>query len=90
MLLLPQPVQELVRLGQDLWHQGVLVEVLDVEDLLAHLVVLVGRLVDVRHQVLILQVDPPELFVVVGLGVELRRLVIANDLLQVHSGYFLR
>lgn len=31
-LLLSQSVQELVRLSEDLWHQSVLVEVLDVED----------------------------------------------------------
>ena len=46
-LLLPESVQELVRLRQNLRYQCVLVEVFDVKYLPRHLIVLLGNLVDV-------------------------------------------
>lgn len=47
MLLLAQTMQKLVWLGQYLRHQGVLIEVLDVEDFSIHFVVLVRSLINI-------------------------------------------
>ena len=53
-LLLPKPMQELVRLGHDLRDQGIVVEVLDVHYLSIHFEVFVCCLVNVCYQILIL------------------------------------
>ena len=58
-------MQKLVRLRQYLRHKRVLIEVLDIENLPEHLVVLLRNLVDVGHQVLVLQEQAPKLFVVI-------------------------
>lgn len=71
LLLLSQSVQELVRLSEDLGNQGVFVKVLDVEDFARHFVVLGSRLVNVTNQVLVLEEEPPEFFVIINLGVVL-------------------
>lgn len=68
-LLLPQPMQKLMRLSENLGYEGVLIEVLDVEDLSGHAVVGAGCLVDIGHQVLVLEIHSPELFVVVNIWV---------------------
>lgn len=54
MLLLAKAMQEFVRLGQDLRHQSVFIEVLDVEYLASALVVGRTNLIDVGDKVLIL------------------------------------
>lgn len=46
-LLLPQPTEELVRVGHQLWDEVMFVVVLQVIDFLVHLVVRVGGLFDV-------------------------------------------
>lgn len=89
-LLLSQPVEELVRLRQDLRNQGVLVEVLDVEDLSRQFVVLIGCHVDVRHQSLVQKEDAPVLLVVVLRLLEHWRLGCSLDRLQVFDADFLR
>lgn len=82
-LLLPQTVQEFVRLGQDLRNQGVLVEVLDVKYLPAQLIILRRNRVNLRDEVLVLQVEAPVLLEVILGGLELRRLIDAADRLEV-------
>ena len=52
-LLLPQTVEEFVRLGQDLRNQGVLVKVLDVEYLPTHFVILRRNCINLLNEVLL-------------------------------------
>lgn len=90
MLLLPESVKEFVRLGEDLGHEGVLIEVFDVENLPSHSVIRVGGLVDVGHQVFILKIHSPELFVVINIGIKNRRLLHVNFFYLAgtyHSGF---
>lgn len=64
-LLLPEATEELVGVGHELGDEVVLVVVLQVVDLLVHLVVGVGGLLDVLDEGLVLEVVPPVLFEVV-------------------------
>ena len=88
MLLLAQAVQELVWLRQDLGNEGVLVVILDVEYLPTHFVVLQCCLVNIAHQVFVLQVNPPKLLVVVDVLIICWRLLSTNDLIHVATAYF--
>ena len=54
-----------MRLGQNLWHQSVLIKVLNIEDLPLHLMILLRNRIDVSQKILILEEEPPELFVVI-------------------------
>ena len=87
-LLLAQAVQELVWLRQDLGNEGVLVVILDVEYLPTHFVVLQCCLVNIAHQVFVLQVNPPKLLVVVDVLIICWRLLSTNDLIHVATAYF--
>ena len=70
-LLLPQSVQKLVRLGHDLGDQGVIVEVLDVKYLPVELEIVVCYLVNIGHKVLILQEEFEVFFVIASFWVVL-------------------
>lgn len=85
MLLLAKPVKELVRLGHDLGNKCVLVVVFDVENLSAHFVVLLRCLVHITHQVFVLDVNSPELFVVIHSSIILWWLLRAHHLVHVNS-----
>ena len=78
-------MQELVWLGQDLRHQGVLIEVLYIEDFPIHLIVLMSSLINICNKVLILKVHAPELAIVIRAVIEDWRLVRALNLLTVNS-----
>lgn len=63
-LLLSQSVQKLMRLGHDLWDQGVVVEVLNEEDPPVKLEVIISNLIYVCDKILILKVKFKELFII--------------------------
>ena len=79
-----------MRLGEDLRHKRVLVEVFDVEDLPQHLVVGLRDLVDVGDQVLVLEIQSPELFVVICILIELGRLCRPLHMLHVLLRHLVR
>ena len=85
MLLLAKTVKELVGLSHDLGNQCILVVVFDIEDLSAHFVVLLCCLVHITDQVFILDVNSPELFVVINSSIILWWLLRANHLVHVNS-----
>lgn len=62
-----------MRLREDLWHECVVIEVFDVVHLSAHLVVLMSSLIDVTNKVFVLEIDAPELLVIVCVWIERRR-----------------
>ena len=90
MLLLAQTVKELVRLGHDLGNQCVLVVVFDIEDLSTHFVVLLCCLVNITDQVFILDVNSPELLVVINSSIILWWLLRADHLVHVDSANLVR
>lgn len=65
MLLLSETVKKLMRLSHNLRNKSVLVVIFNIENLSAHLVVLLSCLVNVTDQVFVLNVNSPEFFVVV-------------------------
>ena len=78
-------MQKLVWLGQYLRHQGVLIEVLDIEYFSIHFIVLMSSLINIRNKVLILKVHAPELAIVIRRLVENWRLITALNLLTINS-----
>ena len=66
-------MQEFVRLSQNLRNKSVLVKIFDIEDFPAHLIALMSGLIDVRNEVLVLEIDSPEFSVVVLVLVKLWR-----------------
>lgn len=64
-LLHLQSVQELVRLGEHLRDERIVVELLDLPDLSLHLEVLCASLVDVRKEILVFQIHSIVLSVVI-------------------------
>jgi len=85
MLLLAESVKELVRLGHDLRNKCVLVVVFDIENLSAHFVVLLSCLVNITNQVFVLNVNSPELFVVVNSSIILWGLLRPDHLVHINS-----
>ena len=83
-------MQEFVRLGQDLRHKGVLIEVLDVEHLSVHLVAVVSCLIDICKEIFVLKVKSPVLLEVVSILVILRREGRSFHLFHVNSSHFVR
>ena len=73
MLLLSQSVQEFVWLSQNLRHQSVLIKIFDIENFPAHFIALVSGLVNVCHQVLVLDVNSPKFSVIVLVLIKLWR-----------------
>ena len=73
MLLLTKSVQEFMRLGENLRNKSVFIEVLDVENFPVHLITLMGSLIDISHQVFVLEVNSPEFSVIVLVFIILRR-----------------
>jgi len=90
MLLLAKTVKEFVRLGHDLGNKCVLVVVFYIENLSAHFVVLLCCLVHITDQVFILDVNSPELLVVIDSSIILWWLLRANHLVHVNSAYLVR
>ena len=66
-------MQEFVGLSQNLRDESVLVKIFDIEDFPAHLIALMSGLIDVRNEILVLEVDSPEFSVVVLVLVKLWR-----------------
>lgn len=85
MLLLSKPVQELVRLGQNLRDESVFVEIFDVEHLSVHLVAVMGCLIDVSQQVLVLEIQSPILLEVVSVLIIFWRETSSLHLFHVNS-----
>ena len=59
-------------LCENLWHKGILIEVFNAVYLATELVVLLAHLLNLSHQVLVLQVQSPELLIVVGICIIFR------------------
>ncbi len=59
------PLNELVRVGQDLWYQVMLVVILKVVYLLEVLIVLPCDALNISQQALVLKIQPPVILVVI-------------------------
>ena len=68
-LLLAQTVQEFVWLRQHLGNESILIIVFNIEYLATHLIVLKCSLVNVAHEIFVLDVNSPELFVIIDIFV---------------------
>ena len=79
-----------MRLSHDLRNQSVLVVIFNVENLSAHFVVLLRCLIYITDQVFVLDINSPELFVVINSGIVLRWFLGANHLIHVNSADFVR
>ena len=90
MLLLSKSVKELVRLSHDLGNQSVLIVIFNVENLSAHFVVLLRCLIYITDQVFILDINSPELFVVINSSIVLRWFLGPNHLIHIISANFVR
>ena len=90
MLLLTKSVKKLVRLGHDLGNEGVLVVVFYIEDFSAHFVVLLCCLVHIADQVFILDINSPELLVVIDSSIILWWFLRTDHLIHVYSANLVR